>query len=414
MSILKVLIVVFFFAVSPVIAQEEAAPAAQGGFLGSFMDVLGDVAKEALQEQVDEMAGTYKGKLDQIKLLDRRGDRIVLEVTYKDVKRSDGVTVQGQVLSGGVPLDGFSNLLTPVSGREGKVRLTLSQGSQDPGWGQESGWGLEPATVAVESDQIQLYLVRDSHPDRPFGHIVYDLAKNWTGVDEPDLPPTAEEDAIELAEDETLENNGKTIKPYIPVGVVLAPAKTTSPVLNTSRQTATFTPSMAAISATTNSYDFFQNSQAAEWRDSLHGKLTFGVKNIPNQGFVTSAANATLSTGNTAREILSTFPPQQENGWIEGRFPTMTLGKGVHFKAVAGFMKNATHSDGARFRVIVDDGSRKTSVIQHSIRADRYVNVDGDLSAWAGKKVNIILRVDSGRSSTNDYAVWVKPSLITK
>ncbi len=423
MNIWKIFFVFFFFAVLPVSAQEEAAPAEQGGFFGSFMDVLGDVAKEALQEQVDEMAGTYKGKLDQIKLLDRRGNRIVLEVTYKDVKRSDGVTVQGQVLSGGVPLDGFSNLLTSVSGREGKVRLTISQASQDAGWGQDTGWGqdggwgLEPETIAMESDQIQLYLVRDTHPDRPFGHIIYDLAKAWTGLDEPDLPPIPEADGgIELAENETLESGGKTIKPFIPAGVVLAPAlapvKTATPAVSSAAKTAPIRT--LSVSAPTTSFDFYKSAKTAVWRDSVHGKLMFGAQTIPTQGFVASYASGTLSTGNAAKEILATSPPGQENGWIEGRFPTMTLGKGVHFKAVAGFRKGAIKSDGARFRVIIDDGSRKTSVIKHTIRADRYVNVQGDLSAWAGKKINIILRVDSGRTATHDYAVWVKPRLITK
>ncbi len=426
MNIWKLFFVFFFFVTSFVSAQEEVAPAEQGGFLGSFMDVLGGVAKEALQEQVDEMAGTYKGKLNQIKLIDRRGNRIVLEVTYKDVKRSDGVTVQGQVLSGGVPLDGFSNLLTSVSGREGRARLTISQGAQDSGWeqdtgwGQDDGWGLETETIAMESDQIQLYLVRDTHPDRPFGHLIYDLAKTWSGLDEPDLPPSPEaEGGIELAEDETLESGGKTFKPFIPAGVVLAPApaQIVSPVVSSPKKTAlpprTMAP-MVPVAAVTTSFDFYKSVRRAVWRDSLHGKLAIGAQTKPNQGFVWPGASVTLSTGNRAQEFIGTYPPKQENGWIEGRFPSIILGKGVHFKAVAGFNNNATNSDGARFRVIIDDGSRKTSVIRHTIKANRYVNVDGDLSAWEGKKVNIILRVDSGRTATHDYAVWVKPRLTSK
>ena len=416
MNLWKLFLLISLFVVPPAIAQEEIPAAEESGFFDSFMDVLGDVAKDALQEQVDEMAGTYKGKLDQIKLLDRRGNRIVLEVTYKDVKRSDGVTVQGQVLSGGIPLDGFSNLLTPVSGREGKVRLTISQGSQDSAWGQEdagwdqdSGWGLEPETIALESDQIQLYLLRETHPDRPFGHIVYDLAKTWTGSDEQDVPPTAEDEgAIELAEDETTESGGKSLKPYTPVGVVLAPAKTTvSPAVITPTKTGAPIRTLSPASVSTTSYNFYKSAQTAAWRDSVHGKLTFGVKHTPTQGFIMTSATGTLSTGNSAKHILSTYPPQKESSWVEGRFRTMTLGSNVHFKAVAGFMKNSSKSDGARFRVIVDDGSRKTSVARHAIRADRYVNVDADLSAWAGKKVNIILRVDSGRTAHYDYTVWV-------
>jgi hypothetical protein len=427
MNFCKLFVLIFFLVIPPAIAQEEAppAPAEKNGFLDSFMDVLGGAAKEALQEQVDEVAGTYKGKLNQIKLLDRRGDRIVLEVTYKDVKRSDGVTVQGQVLSGGVPLDGFSNQLTPVSGREGRVRLTISQGSQgsqgsqDSGWGQASDWGVEGEAIAMESDQIQLYLVRDTKPDRPFGHLVYDLAKSWTGKNEPDVPPTAGDGAIELAEDETLEGGPQTIKPYIPVGVVLAPSKTVIPspkALPATKKTASksTTHTMASVAAATTTYDFYKAAPKAVWRDSVYGKLIFSAKRVPTSGFASRRASGKLSTGNAAKDILLTYPSPQKKSWIEGRFPAMTLGKNVHFKAVAGFGTGAIKSDGARFRVIVVDGSRKTSIIRESIRANRYVNLDGDLSAWAGKKISIILRVDSGRTAIHDYAVWVKPRLITK
>jgi hypothetical protein len=37
--------------------------------------------------------------------------------------------------------------------------------------------------------------------------------------------------------------------------------------------------------------------------------------------------------------------------------------------------------------------------------------VNIDLSAWSGKVVQIILRVDAGAHSRQDYAVWVKPRL---
>jgi hypothetical protein len=34
-----------------------------------------------------------------------------------------------------------------------------------------------------------------------------------------------------------------------------------------------------------------------------------------------------------------------------------------------------------------------------------------DLSRWTGKKIALVLRVDAGATSTQDWAVWVKPRL---
>jgi hypothetical protein len=89
----------------------------------------------------------------------------------------------------------------------------------------------------------------------------------------------------------------------------------------------------------------------------------------------------------------------------------MVLAPGVHFKTVVGFLQGAGASDGATFTVQVYENGRYQRVFRRTFRPDRYVNVDVDLSRWAGKKINLILRVDSGATSTQDWAVWVKPRL---
>ena len=428
MKTMGTIALIFFLATFPAMAQDEETPSEEKGFLDGLMDVLGDAAKDTLQEKVDEAAGTYRGRLGQIKLLERRGNRLVLEAAYEDVKRSDGVTIRGQVLHYGVPLEGFSSLQTPVKGREGRARLTISQEEAD------TGWGL--ASTEVESDQIELYLIRESHPDRAFGHIVYDLQKTWTGLDAPDVPPQAagdeaDDEAIELGEGEALEapeaaeSPAKSTATFVRPGLVLAPAKkTTAPAVKAAPSvkagpavsvTQTGAPAGKTVRRPiTTSFDFYAASPKARWRDSQRAKLTFAARSSSSQGSARRLEQGYLSTGNLAKQMLVTRPPRKPKSWIEGRFPSMTLGRGVHFKAVVGFRKGAKRSDGVLFRVIVDDGSKKTSVARRRMVVDKYTEIDCDLTSWAGKPVRIILRVDSGPSGDHDYAVWVKPRLTTQ
>ena len=411
-------ILIFFVSISNVWAQGQETGSPGKSFFDKFMETAGQVLEEHAGDVFDEWLGTYKGRITSVQLVQRRGNALVLDVSYEDIKRSDGVYIEGTVLSGGMPMNGFATDLIPISGRKGVMRLTIQRSSAA---GQMDEWGLmaDPQeSDALNSDQIQLSLVRETNKDRPFGSLTYNLQKKWTDSSDPELPPEAQDqtDVVELAEGETMEESGgqapggTIMKPYIPVGVVLAPVKPATPAVSSTATTRT----MATVAAATISFDFHKTAANADWRDSRHGKLTFGVKNLPSQGFVRTREKGFLSTGNSAVDMLETQPPQAANGWTEGRFPAMTLGSNVHFKAVAGFRKGTTQSDGATFRVIVDDGSRKTSVIKRKIRANRYINLDGDLSRWAGKKVSILLRVDSGSSSIHDYAVWVKPRLTTK
>ena len=80
-------------------------------------------------------------------------------------------------------------------------------------------------------------------------------------------------------------------------------------------------------------------------------------------------------------------------------------------KTVIGFLQGADESDGARFTVSIKADGQTRRIYAKGLTPKRYENVDIDLSRWAGKVVHIILRVDAGNHSRQDYAVWVKPRL---
>ena len=409
---------------APVAAEDTASQG--GGLLQSVVDAFGEVAKESLQEQMDEWLGTYKGRLGEVQLVERRGNAIVLDVTYDKVKRSDGVYVQGEVLSGGTPIDGFSNTLTQVRGKRGRVRLTLSRNA-----GGQDEWGI--ASPEVNSDQVKLFLVREAHEDRPFGSIVYDLPKTWTDSSEIETPETAPEaeEVIELADEPDAGSSQPATAAPVLVGTVLKPVAV-KPVTTVKPaavgQTAGATVSASQSSAgsaegqisrvnlpavqtlSISSYDFYGQAAKAQWRSGA-GVLPCPGGASDARGFVRTLARGNLHSGNAAVQMLETHPQWVDKGYIAGFYPSMVLAPDVHFKAVIGFLQGAGASEGVKFTVQVYENGRYHRVFRRTVRPDRYANVDVDLSRWAGKKVNLILRVDAAGNSTQDWAVWVKPRL---
>lgn len=389
-----------------------------GSFFKGFMEELGKAAKGAADQKLEEWSGTYEGRIGEVTLVESRSDAVVLEIQYEKVKRSDGVFVQGEVLSGGEVLEGFASTLSQVRGKRGKSLLTLRriEGEADP-------WGLSESRL--DSDQLKLFLVRETHPDHPFGFLYYDFPKTWgeaASADEPgaETASSSEEEAIELAEGENLEggNPAEEETPAIQTGTVLKPAQVkTLPAPTPSRQATQAKPVLRptrtkpmAVVEPIGSYDFYANADKAHWRAGRQAlPFSGGVKD--ERGFVRRIPRGYLSTGNKSVMMLQTHPQWRSGGWIAGIYPAFVPGKAVHFKSVAGFLKGADHSDGATFIVQVYENGRYTNLVKKQVTPAQYVSLDGDLSAWAGKKIQLILRVNAGQSSAQDWAVWVKPRL---
>ena len=399
----------FLFASLTAGAQDTKSETGQGtGFLQSLTDALSGVAGEGLQKAMDEWLGTYKGRIGQVELIERRGNALVLDVTYENVKRADGVHVDGRVLDRGFPLDGFEANLLPIQGERGKARLTIrkSEGAGDSGWGISS--------EEVVSDQVELFLVRKGYEDRPFGHLVYDLAKTWSDSDAPDEP-------LQLAEEETIALADEEAKPAPQVILPGAVLKPTQPVAKVETGTVakmpsrTISPGSLPAIPRVKEYDFYENAHEAQWRSRSPGSSGH-VLALPGQandkrGFVRRIPQGKINPDNLAGPLLQTHPEWKDRSFIAGLYPEMVLDEFVRFKASAAFLKGAAHSDGATFVVQVYEDGRYTPVLRQKAAQESYVHLDGDLSPWAGKKVRIILRVEAGETSVQDWTVWVKPRL---
>lgn len=391
---------------------------------------FGDLLMNILQEGIDEWIGNYKGSLGDVKLLERLGNRVVLEVTYNNVKRSDNVYVQGEVLDMGAALEGFKNSLNSVSGSQGKVRLAIRWAPEE-----DEDWGTVQSQVV--SDQIRLYLIRKSNPEKPFGEIVYDMTKVWTDSNEPDVEEStvADADGIELADEEaetgiSAPEPSQPSKPagiFVKPGTILipktqmeqvkpaqpgtvqtipsTPSKTTTPPVVTSVK-----PIQAKPLVRIDAYDFFSKAESAVWKSSA-GSLKYpGAVNDP-RGYARPVAKSKINPNNSAISMIEMRPEKKSTGWIDAHFPAIILGDNLKFKAVAGFLFGAKPSNSAAFQVYVKTDNRYHRLISKRIAADKYQSLVADLSQWAGKKVQIVLRVRASAAGSPKGAVWVKPRI---
>ncbi len=389
----------------PANTQEEASEQEQApnstetqekGLLDSLSESLGSAAKEVLQEKVEEWKKAHKGKITAVKIVKEEPTHIVLEVSFKKVARPEETYITGEVLRSGAPAPNFVVDRIPLTEKRGSLRLNV--------------YYVEPETYEMEagrSDQIVVYLYPAGEPDKRFGEYYLAMVRTWGSAPE-------EEAGITLTDEgSSTSSEGKTSgQPSLGKPPKLAqegPSAKRPPLQGALK----VPPKQLSPAALTKTYDFYNYARLAKWR-SRYGRLPFPGKTNDHRGFARCIPRGYLSTGNQALKLLQTHPAWEPKGWIEGEYPPMVLAKGVHFKAVAGFLKGVKASDGVIFKVYVKDAQgRKHRVLAKYVPANRYVHLDADLSRFAGQKVALILYVSAWRTSTQDWAVWVAPRLTT-
>ncbi|MBN1377637.1 MAG: hypothetical protein JXA04_00215 [Gammaproteobacteria bacterium] len=404
-----------FLACSAGIAQDTDTPSG-----GTFWDVLkgavGDAANEALEDKIEELSGTFDGEITDIRLIERRGRLAIFEVSYHKVKNPEGLQLAGELLRGGAPSDAFARSSTDITGKRGKLRILFEKGNAVA----DEGWGIETESGPVDTDQVRLTFVRETHPDEPFGQYLFDFRKTWTDSDEPDVlsEQTPDDDSIALADGEqtakppVLVRPGMSIKPLVVANQVsLAKPTTASKPAATTPVVPVRVTRIPPIEAD-KAMGLNQYAAKASWK-SAAGKLAFPGSVRDSQGYVRIVSEANLSTGNKAQDLLNTHPEWKPRGFVEGTFPEMKLGNNMHFKTVIGFLQGANESSGVHFLLFIKADGHKNLMFSKYATPRKHENVDIDLSAYAGKTVQLIFHVltDVGATNRQNYAVWVKPRL---
>lgn len=149
------------------------------------------------------------------------------------------------------------------------------------------------------------------------------------------------------------------------------------------------------------------------------GNLPFGGATDDNKGFACYRTNVTLEDNDVYDKVLETHPQWIDNGYISGSYYEMynTLGykvkAGEHFYARCGFIKGAAAGK-VRYSVMIRcEGGQNVWIFEGVKSYDgtlKTINVD--LTPYAGKKADFILKVSAEGTSQQDWAVWEQARII--
>ncbi len=159
-------------------------------------------------------------------------------------------------------------------------------------------------------------------------------------------------------------------------------------------------------------------ADGATWRGP-GGVLPFPGQDGDRHGYayIVPAGTSLLEDG-TSPEHLWTHPAWEIPGWIAGEFTLPTpIGEGQqHFRAKVGFQRSRGGPGRGDVTFIVQavfaDGSVSELARQRDVQSDGVMHdIDVDLSLRAPGMTRLILRVEAGASSEEDWAVWVGPRI---
>ncbi|GAB4498285.1 MAG: hypothetical protein OHK003_09860 [Anaerolineales bacterium] len=174
------------------------------------------------------------------------------------------------------------------------------------------------------------------------------------------------------------------------------------------------TPSTPATAIPGTVYDFAANVCTAKWYTGA-GEIPCPGTDGDAKGFVLIRNPSNLETGIAdPRTGLLTFPQNQNNGYIQGIYPSYQVKAGDKFRATIGCESGAT-SCYVVFRLdysISGSSSIQTFwafVEKFDTPSGNVYNADIDLTPLAGQNVKFILTVLATGPATGDRALWTGP-----
>ncbi len=131
--------------------------------------------KKVAEELVDILLGGLKkkGKIASMKVAERRGNSIRINVSYRKVKLPRDVHLTANVVRRGERLSGFESTVADVDDDKGRVPITITWTDAQEGFEQES-------------DQIEIVMFRGDSAARAMKKKRFSLAKIWTAYSTPD------------------------------------------------------------------------------------------------------------------------------------------------------------------------------------------------------------------------------------
>ncbi|HET9915269.1 MAG TPA: NBR1-Ig-like domain-containing protein, partial [Anaerolineales bacterium] len=169
-------------------------------------------------------------------------------------------------------------------------------------------------------------------------------------------------------------------------------------------------PSPPPSSGTT--FDFAKEACAASWKSGA-GALPCPGTDGDTRGFALKVDNPRLENGlNDSAPGLLVSPQNKYNGYIQGFFPEYTVQPGDHFQASVGCAYGSSCYVTYRLDYQINNGAINILWSWQEKNEGKIYQLDKDLSALAGKKVNFILTLLASGYPTNDRAIWGQPRIV--
>jgi hypothetical protein len=151
---------------------------------------------------------------------------------------------------------------------------------------------------------------------------------------------------------------------------------------------------------------------AATWKSGA-GVLPCPGTDSDARGFALKVDNPRLENGilDSAPGLLVS-PQNKYNGYIQGFFPAYTVQPGDHFRASVGCAYGSACYVTYRLDYQINNGAINILWSWPEKNEGKIYQVDKDLSALAGKKVNFILTLLATGYAANDRAIWGQPRIV--
>ncbi len=161
-------------------------------------------------------------------------------------------------------------------------------------------------------------------------------------------------------------------------------------------------------------YNFADNYCAAQWVSGA-GILPCPGLDTDIRGFVIRRDSPKWSSGGQEDEhAVETHPEWVDNGVITGMSPGINIVSGDRFVADVGCLyKSGGSACNFKYQVTykVDGGSLALLIQGTKAYGETPTRIDVDLSSFAGHSVQFALVVMANGVSTQDWAVWLMPSI---
>jgi len=160
-------------------------------------------------------------------------------------------------------------------------------------------------------------------------------------------------------------------------------------------------------------YDFVASACDAVW-ESPSGILPCPGPKDDNDGYVRKLTEPRMEDGTIKDQPgLLTGPNDKRNGYIQGRYPAITVKDGDRFLATINCQYQAYTCD-VLFQLEYETGNGSVKLLKewHEVYEGKYIPVDIDLSFLEGKNVKFYLSVSANASKGTDRALWLAPRIV--